>query len=83
MLNLPGFQSTAAIVAELRRTQYGWETMFRINDCDRAVNLGFSGPTADEDEWANDLHKLDTMTAAIKAFRKGLVQARRREGLPL
>jgi hypothetical protein len=83
MLNRAGYQSSAAIVAELRKASYGWETMFTISDCSHVINLNIVGPAGDEDEWANDMHKLDTILDSVKELRKGLVRARRSEGLPL
>jgi hypothetical protein len=43
-----------------------------ITDCLKRVNLEFD--LEFEGERANSLHKLDTLIAALKVFRKGLVE---------
>jgi hypothetical protein len=46
--------------------------MLEIADCDRRVSLEFG---MDQDaERVNSLHKLDTLIAALDAFRAGLVE---------
>lgn len=78
LLNLPGFESTAAIVAEIAEVQYGLEVSIAISDCSRTVNLTFSDDFDDDDKFANNLHKVDTMIDCLKAFRRGLMVHRRR-----
>jgi hypothetical protein len=73
LLNLPGHQSTAAIVAEI--TMEGSSTYpdytLKISDCSRAVDLELDFDTADSRE--NNLYKIDTMLDVLKEFRKGVV----------
>jgi len=44
--------------------------MLEITDCYKRVNLEFE--LVKEGERANSLHKLDTLIAALRVFRKGL-----------
>lgn len=84
MLNRKGFQSTAAIVAEVEDTSAfapedvdKWlhpSMLFQISDCDRSIQFEFSIRT--QDEYRNSLHKLDTMLKYIGQFRDGLVAER-------
>lgn len=81
LLNLPGFESTAAIVFEIQDTRkedpdnvlYGHEPnyTFQLSDCSRSVSfaLNFRSPQAQE----NNLHKVDTMIEVLRAGRKALV----------
>jgi hypothetical protein len=46
--------------------------MLEIADCDRRVSLEFE--IGREAERANSFHKLDTLIAALDAFRAGLVE---------
>ena len=46
--------------------------ILEIADCDRRINLQFDLETEGERE--NSLHKLDTLIAALKVFRTGLVE---------
>jgi len=83
LLNLPGFHSTAAIVAEVDDTarkqfsfdddgyQLAAEVVCKITDCDNHVNIEFDLTTANQLE--NSLHKLDTMIEALMGMRDGLV----------
>lgn len=88
LLNLPGHHTTAAIVAEIENTSR-WpegksregrdldrynaqpEITCRITDCDNAVNIEFDVDTPNSVE--NSLHKIDTMIAALRAMRRGIV----------
>ena len=45
--------------------------ILEIADCDDRINLGFDVDS--EAGRANSLHKLDTLIAAIRVFRKGIV----------
>ena len=81
MLNLPGFHTTAAIVAEVEDTQNkaraytGYQMqpniVCRITDCDGHIDIEFDVGTANQLE--NSLHKLDTMVETLKSMRNGLV----------
>ena len=82
MLNLPGHHSTAAIVAEIENTVVTGEeypdACFQISDCNRSISLDFESlhryyDDPREDVMANDIHKIDVMLDALKAFRKGLL----------
>lgn len=78
LLNLPGHQATAAIVAEIEDTagrpveEYVRRPRFcfQIANCDRSIafDLDFDS----EDERANNLYKLDTMIKALTEFRVGV-----------
>ena len=46
--------------------------ILEIADCHRVIDLSFDVDTADGRE--NSLHKLDTLTAALGAFRAALVE---------
>ena len=86
LLNLPGCQSTAAIVAEIDSTRgmpsedyprWGPESTLQVSDCDRSISFDI-GSFEDADERKNNLHKVDTLIAALQAFRKGLVYEQNR-----
>lgn len=77
MLNLPGYHSTAAIVAEASEGMYGPNIAYQLSDCTRVVSLDFSDLTDDE-AFANDLHKLDTIIDATRALRRGLVAMKKK-----
>lgn len=80
LLNQPGFEGTAAIVAELAENKYGWEVDLKISDCNRVVCLAICDPAADEtddERFFNDLEKVDIMINALKDFRKGMLRVRR------
>ena len=47
-------------------------TILEIADCYKRVNLEFDVDS--EDARANSLHKLDTLIAALRVFRRGLEQ---------
>jgi hypothetical protein len=84
LLNPPGFQSTAAIVAEVRNSKhpdnnryYSQVALIQISDCDRKVTLDFApGESPAQDE--ADLYKVDTLLRVLKDFRKGLVLEQKR-----
>lgn len=86
LLNKPGFCSTAAIAAEVEDTSK-WKpgrdrrgnrlehnvepyTMLQMTDCYRAITFEIHWHSAKERK--NTLHKLDTMIAALTAFRDGV-----------
>lgn len=83
LLNLPGYHSTAAIVAEVDNTSQrvitdeddGYrlkpEITCKITDCDSAVNIEFDVDTANQLE--NSLFKLDTMIEVLSSMREGLI----------
>lgn len=81
MLNKPGFESTACIVAEVENTYRMTRTFnnkwsaephytFKIADCDRAIAFELDFET--DEGMENSLHKIDTMIAALTAFRAGV-----------
>lgn len=76
LLNLPGFHSTAAIVAEVTHDRYGTNANVRISDCARGVNLEFYPAQAEYHE--NDLYKVDQMIDALRVFRRALVKAQKK-----
>lgn len=81
LLNPPGHHSTGAIVAEVTKTKYGWETTLQISDCTRVVTLALYGPdTEDDEDHEADLYKIDVMIDTLRELRKGLKQARRQSG---
>ena len=86
-LNLPGFHGGAYVVAYVEDTsERGLEycdecdecepenfeprTILEIADCERTIQLDFD--VHSEARRANSLHKLDTLIAALRVFRKGL-----------
>jgi len=86
LLNKPGFCTTAAIVAEVEDTSE-WKpgrdkrgkrlerniepyTTLQVSDCYRAITFEIHWHSAKERK--NVLHKLDTMIAALTAFRDGV-----------
>lgn len=80
LLNLPGYESTGAIVAELIETKYGWEVSISISDCSRQIALSIFDPAAkdtDDERFDNDLHKVDVLLDTLKEFRKGMLRVRR------
>jgi len=78
MLNKPGFQSTAAIVAEVDNSDaidddtryYGPNATLAISDCDRKVSFDFDYDTPEGR--ANNLHKVDTLIKVLTEFREAL-----------
>lgn len=81
MLNRPGHESTAAIVAEVRNTagepddlDEHWvrtpEYQLQLSDCDRRVRYDLS--FGDAECHRNNLHKVDTMIRLLTEFREGL-----------
>ena len=77
LLNLPGHESTAAIVAEITRPSAEYpDITLVISDCSRVIHLSFDrGGTPDERE--NNLYKVDTLISVLREFRKGLVTMHR------
>jgi hypothetical protein len=78
LLNQPGHQSTAAIVAEIdldSSTRYP-DFTFQISDCTRSINLDVD--FNDADDRANNIYKLDTMISVLKEFRKGVIAMNKR-----
>ena len=80
-LNLPGFHGGAYVVAYVEDTSdrglrsdenFEARTILELADCSDRINLWFDLDT--EAERANSLHKLDTLIAALEAFRKGIVE---------
>lgn len=91
LLNLPGHQTTAAIVTEIEDTarrpqENGYLIVprwtFQMSNCDRSLSWeldGFHGSGKDlAERQANDLHKLDTMIQALTEFREGVAVEHRR-----
>lgn len=80
LLNQPGYEGTAAIVAELAENQYGWSVDLKISDCTRAISLDICDPSVvetDDERFYNDLEKVDILIDALKEFRKGMLRVRR------
>ncbi len=75
MLNLPGYHSTAAIVAEVRDGGRGGGYAFatlQISDCQRSVSLEFN--VNEPDEFENNLYKIDTILESMRVFRRAVVK---------
>ena len=87
-LNLPGFHGGAYVVAYVEDTtrrvleecgcdnrecfvNFEPRMILEIADCNRRVNLVFDVDS--EDGVDNSLHKLDTLIAALRVFRGGIV----------
>jgi hypothetical protein len=80
MLNLPGFETTGAVVAELVEQDKYWDATLNISDCSRSVVLSIFDPaSADTSDlrFDNDLYKVDTLIECLKEFRKGMLRVRR------
>lgn len=79
MLNLPGWNSTAAIVAELENLEGWWQPTLKISDCDRAVSLNLMQPdTSTDAQFENDMYKLDTIAGSVKELQRAMRTVRRR-----
>lgn len=86
LLNGPGFQTTAAIVAEIEDTST-WvvdvkdrylpepRIVLQFANCDRSISFIVD---VDDTNYANDLAKVQTMISALKAFERGLKIERER-----
>jgi hypothetical protein len=88
-LNLPGFHGGAYVLAYLEDTRergliecddpactrcprnFEPQIVLELADCYRQIELEFELDS--EEGRANSLHKLDTLLAALRVFRKGLV----------
>jgi hypothetical protein len=87
MLNRPGYESTAAIVAEVVENKgYGkepepfWDVMLQISDCSRTICLSLrdpADPETDDEQFENDMHKLDTIIDCVYELQKGMRKVRR------
>lgn len=86
MLNLPGHQTTAAIVAEVEDSSTwskeldseDWiqpRVTLQIANCDRSISFEVEVEGNDAD---NDLKKVETLISVLTDFRAGLVTERRR-----
>jgi hypothetical protein len=84
-LNLPGFHAGAYVRAYVEDTsdremrlpdgkRAGWAPspylVLEIADCTRRINLEFD--IADAEDRLNSFHKIDTLIAALIAFREGM-----------
>lgn len=90
MLNRPGYQTTAAIVAEIEDTSawkpgkdrngrdlsssYGTEPLYTLQLSNCDRSISFMLEFGSPERHANNLHKLDTMISALEKFRTGLAQ---------
>jgi hypothetical protein len=74
MLNLPGYHSTGAIVAEVKVRKGSNPTCtFQLADCDRSLSLDFDFYGSDKDaDWENNIYKCEMLFEAISEFRKVL-----------
>ena len=80
LLNEPGYHSTAAVVAELTKDDYGWNVQFGISDCNDKINLAFGNPaTSSPDDFYNDMMKIWRLKCALRELEKGMRSVRRRE----
>jgi hypothetical protein len=75
LLNLPGYESVGAIVAEVYESDTGWVTKLNISDCHRTITLEFGGPSSHAKHQENDLYKIDTLIECLTEFRKGYMKA--------
>lgn len=89
LLNLPGHESTAAIVAEIENTstwkagkghngkdlKHTWEAepSMMLQFANCDRSISFSTSIADKDEYSNTLHKIDTMIDLLVEFRSGII----------
>jgi hypothetical protein len=86
LLNKAGYQSTAAIVAEIENTEsveqdryYRPRYTLQLSNCDRSIS--FDIEMHDAAARANSLHKVRTMIKHLQAFEKGLVLENQRTTL--
>lgn len=78
LLNLPGYHTTAAIVAEVENFDGWWRATLHISDCDRKVSLDLPDPgVCDDAAFDNAMHKLDTLVGSIRELQKGMRRVRR------
>ena len=78
MLNQPGYQGTASIVAEVfNSSDNDWVTKLHISDCERSIHLEIEKPG--DEHFENGLYKIDTMISALQEMRKGLVKCHKIE----
>ena len=77
LLNKPGYQSTAAIVAEIENTEGDDtdryrrpQTTLQFSNCDRSIAFDFE--FHDAAARATSVHKVRTMLKHLQAFEKGL-----------
>ena len=77
MLNLPGYGTTAAIVAEAYELADGTAVVkLAVSDCDRSLNFEMSDLGSGK-QFENDLHKLDTIIGCCQELRNALVALKR------
>ena len=79
LLNKPGYQSTAAIVAEIENTEHytddDWQRpryTLQFANCDRSIS--FELDLYDKEARANSLFKVKTMARLLAEFQEGLEQ---------
>ena len=66
-LNRPGFHSTAAVLAEVRRDRQHVNLALEISDCSRKITLSLD--TYDEENLNNTLRKLDILAETLARVR--------------
>jgi hypothetical protein len=77
-LNKDPHYSVAAIVAKIDR--YG-DTELRISDCNNSISLSLHGGDHNrEDEWDNNMYKLDTIVEVVQALRNQIAKQARKDG---
>lgn len=73
-LNLPGLNSTAAIVTHIVECRGGYsrypECLLSISDCSRVIDLDID--LSDDYERENAIHKVDTLIDVLSDFKKAL-----------
>jgi hypothetical protein len=79
LLNLPGQQTIAAIVAELENLNGYWCATLQLSDCDRKVSFSLPDPSNCSDaEFENAMYKLDTIVNSVKELQRGMRSVWRR-----
>lgn len=93
LLNSDGFQSTAAIVAEIEDTSawsdgkdrdgddlsaWGYTPRYTLQLSDCDRSISFDLDMDSPEGRKNDLHKIDTIIRTLRAFRTGLAAEQRR-----
>ena len=76
LLNMPGFHSTAAIVAEMSPGEV--YPNVQISDCTRQINLEFD--VTDADNYENSLHKIDALLSNLGKCKRALVAEGKSKG---
>jgi hypothetical protein len=71
ILNLPGYETTAAIAASIEEIESKMYAYLSLSDCTKTVSYHFE-LNIDEGNLQNAIHKVETMTAILMNFEEAL-----------